>query len=337
MSSQPTPGGAANAVITRRPPMDEILEHACRAPSVHNTQPWRWRVSADRVDLFADFRRQLVYADPARRDLVISCGAALHHLQVAAAAFGWAARVDRLPDPQDPRHLARVVLKPSLLSDDKDGLLGTIAARRTDRRRFTSWPVPVERLTSLSATGAVWGAQVLPVAGESARAQLYALTRRADVVQKSNHAYVEELAAWATGSQVDGIRLTQIPARDELSPADAMNRRFPNGALPDPQLDPGDSQDGLLLICTSSDDQMSRLRAGEALSAVWLHATRENMGLVPLSQAIEVDETRRRLQSEVLGDLAFPQLLLRVGWLPLSREGLPGTPRRPLQQVVERS
>ena len=89
-------------------PVDDILTLACRAPSVHNTQPWRWRVHGDRLDLFADYRRQLVYADPARRDLLVSCGAALHHLQVVCAGLGWAARVHRLPDPSDERHVAGV-------------------------------------------------------------------------------------------------------------------------------------------------------------------------------------------------------------------------------------
>ena len=102
--------------MTERPPFDDIIALACRAPSVHNTQPWRWRVHGDRVDLFADYRRQLVYADPVRRDLLVSCGAALHHLQVVCAGLGWAARVHRLPDPGEERHVAGVVLKPRAAS-----------------------------------------------------------------------------------------------------------------------------------------------------------------------------------------------------------------------------
>jgi len=89
----------------------------------------------------------------------------------------------------------------------------------------------------------------------------------------------------------------------------------------------------MLLICTSSDDTVSRVRAGEALSAMWLKATRDKLSMVPLSQAREVDETRRVLQDDVLGDLAYAQLILRVGWLPLSRAELTPTPRRPVDEV----
>ena len=334
MTTQPTSHTPHRVGPLPAPPIDEILHHACRAPSVHNSQPWLWRVSGNQIDLFADLRRQLMYADPQRRDLVISCGAALHHLQTAAAALGWPARVQRMPDPADERHLARVTLKPTRPRENHDAVLASIMGRHTDRRSLTSWPVPHQRLASLSATGSLWGAQVLPVTRDSVKRQLHHLTHRASVIQSRNHRYIEELAASTLGTATDGMGPAVIPERGEPATT-TVNRAFPNGILPNPPVDEKPSEEALLLVCTSSDDVISRLRAGEALSAVWLHATDDGLALVPLSQAIEVDETRHVLQSDVLGDLAFPQLLLRVGWLPLGRDNLPDTPRRPLDDVVE--
>ncbi len=46
------------------------VERAVRAPSVHNTQPWRWRVGDDAVQLHADWTRHLVATDP---DAATSC------------------------------------------------------------------------------------------------------------------------------------------------------------------------------------------------------------------------------------------------------------------------
>ena len=88
------------------------LEHAVRAPSVHNTQPWRWRIRDDSVELYADWTRHLPWTDPDRRDLLISCGAALHHLRVALARQGLAVAVDRFPDPDHEGHLAAVTIRP---------------------------------------------------------------------------------------------------------------------------------------------------------------------------------------------------------------------------------
>ena len=340
LSSVPAagPGAATVGPVGPTPPVDEILELACRAPSIHNTQPWTWRVRGPRIDLFADFRRQLVYADPARRDLLVSCGAALHHLQVASAGLGWAARVRRCPDGGDERHLASVQLRPARPHAEALAQLEALTTRRTDRRRLTSWPVPAERLQALAATGSGWGAQVLPVLDAAVRGRLDSLTVQADRVQRRNERYLAELAAWTDPSPVEGVPSSLRPARptdDRPDPLGVLDpsRRFPSGSLPDPVAEPEPPEDGMLLVCTSSDDTLSRLRAGEALSATWLHATREGMSAVPLSQVTEVDETRRVLQGDVLGDLAFPQVLVRVGWLPLSSPGLPRSPRRRLDEV----
>ena len=92
----------------------------------------------------------------------------------------------------------------------------------------------------------------------------------------------------------------------------------------------------MLLVCTSSDDAISRIRAGEALSALWLAATRQGLSVVPFSQALEVEETRRLVQQDVLDDLAFAQVLLRVGRGPEPAGTLPPTPRRPLEDVLTR-
>ena len=313
--------------------MDAILELACRAPSVHNTQPWTWRVYDTRVDLFADYSRQLVHADPQRRDLLLSCGAALHHFETAAQAMGWSTRVRRIPDPADERFIASVQLHPRPAPPDADELLEAIRRRRTDRRRLMSWPVPNERLLSLCMAGSQWGAQVLPVAEEAAKARLERLTRRADQLQRRNPRYVSELSAWTTYWSPVGVPVGHVPRAGDVDSSDVLNRRFPNGVLDDPEVDANAPADGMMLICTSSDDAISRVRAGEALSAVWLQATRDEMSVVPLSQALEVDETRRALQTDVLDDLAVAQLILRVGWLPSSRRHLPPTPRRDLDDV----
>jgi hypothetical protein len=314
--------------------IDQILEIACRAPSIHNTQPWSWRVSKSRVDLYADFARQLVYADPQRRDLLISCGAALHHFEEAARAMGWASRVRRTPDPAEPRFIASIQLRPGVAPPDSRETLEAISRRRTDRRQLTSWPVPAERLSALAMTGNRWGAQVLPILDESMKAQLERLTAHADELQRRNPGYVREINSSTTYWADTGVPVGHIPRSSRRARATVGGRlRFPNGVLDDTGSDDGPPADGMLLITTSSDDTVSRVRAGEALSAVWLQATRDNMSAVPLSQALEVAETRRVVQNDVLDDLACAQVVLRVGWVPAGRRQLTPTPRRDVDDV----
>jgi len=311
-----------------------IIERACRAPSVHNSQPWTWRIRGMRVDMYADYSRQLWHADPERRDLMISCGAALHHFQVAAHALGWAVRVRRAPDPDEQRLIATISLMPGHEPDDAAEILGAIAHRRTDRRRLTSWPVPPSRLVRLAAVGNQWGARVIPEYGDIGKARLIRLTMRADELQRADPGYLTELNTWTTYWDNHAVPVAHIPREATVDSPDSVNRRFPHGVLDDPPTGPEPSADGLLLITTSSDDAVSRIRAGEALSAMWLQATLDGLCMVPLSQALEVEETRRALQYDVLDDLAFAQLIVRVGWRSPGRPDLTPTPRRHVDDVT---
>src|SRR3712207_1788931 len=134
--------------------LDRIVELATRAPSVHNTQPWRWRTTAGTLELRSDQRRRLLATDPRGRDLAISCGAALHTMTVAAAAEGWASVVHRLPDPTDGGLLARVTFRRRPPNEDDIARAQVVQHRRTDRRQVTSWPVPPERVDRLRRTAA---------------------------------------------------------------------------------------------------------------------------------------------------------------------------------------
>jgi nitroreductase len=320
------------------PPYEEILTLACRAPSIHNTQPWFWRIHRDEegLDLLADHSRRLMHADPDERNLMISCGAALHHLQVVAAGLGWQAMVRRLPDRSEPGVLASVVLEPSELSLAAARRLHSVTVRQTDRRRFTRARVSEELLKRLARQGTEWGAQVLPAAPESV-AELLRLNARADERQRADEGYLAEIAAWTRYRRGEGVRSEALPRHDRETALSDPGGRFPDGELDEavPSRDQARSS-ALLLVSSSSDDTLSRLRAGEAMSEVWLRATEEDLSVVPLSQCIEVPETREQVIARMLDDRALPQILLQVGRLPLTRPPLPRSPRRPIGDVIVR-
>jgi nitroreductase len=315
-------------------PLRHLVELATRAPSVHNTQPWYWCIDGQRLSLFADFSRQLQYADPDGRDLLISCGAALHHLRVAAAASGWRAQVRRMPNPANDAQLATVSFSPAQATSQDRAGLDQLTNRRTDRRRATSWPVSREHLDPLLAQGPPAGVTIMAVVSHQAHQELLQILAEAELSQREDPRYVDEMIRWTGREDGAGIPDSSLLRRGPTSGAEQTPSRFPSGTLPDHPPDHDTVESPLLVICTSSDDTASRLRAGEALGAVLLHATADGLLTVPLSQAVEVDRTRHLLQDELLDDAACPQVLVRVGWPPRTGEPVPPTPRRPVDEVL---
>jgi nitroreductase len=306
------------------------LELAGRAPSVHNTQPWQFVVSDTNVDLYANLQRWLPATDADRRDLMVSCGAALHHLRLALESSGLAGRTSRLPRGEESDLLALVEFVPSPASASE--LAAQIPRRRSDRRPFRHWPIPAEFLAQLVQHAADQGTVLRLIDDPRARAALLDAFAQAETAQDEVVGYNAELTVWT------GLRASSegVPARNlpdhPLSGVSAQ-RAFDPGDLSSADV-AGPEEDNLLVLGTASDDRLSQLRAGEALSAVLLHATRLGLASCPLSQPLEVADTRQVLRDEVLGGTLSPQIVIRLGWP--QDEALPPTPRRPVEETLGR-
>jgi nitroreductase len=306
------------------------LALAMRAPSVHNTQPWLWRVGDKTVHLYADTSRHLPYTDPDQRDLIVSCGAALHHLRIAARACGWETVIHRLPNPADRDHLAAVEFHAEPPTAEAERMARAIDQRRTDRRRYTSWEVPDAHVAAISAAGAAHGVLVGDVESGYPRARLLRAFERAAWDHARDFSYGAELAQWSGRHAAPA----GVPARSSVAATDPTVRPFSNPGLPQVVVHDIDAADRMLLLSTTSDDRLSRLRAGEAASAVLLTATTLGLATCPLSEPLEVSDTRTAIRAEVLGDSGYPQLIIRIGWAATSSEPVPATPRRSLDEVV---
>lgn len=310
------------------------LDIACRAPSVHNTQPWRWIVADHSVHLYADRGRQLAVIDHDGRELVISCGAALHHARVAFRALGWRTDVHRLPNPAEPDHLAAIEFAPRTRIDQHIlTLVDATTTRRTDRRPYLPDPVSAPLLDQLVGAVLAEGVDLTAVTEPARRRETVVALAHADARQRSNPMYQAEIAEW-TGSRVGAVH--GVPARNIPAPTvfarGGPGRDFGRGELELPP--PTDDGALLCLLSTATDGPADWLRTGEALSALLLAATRAGLATCPLSQVTEQRVVRDTIRLAVLHGIGEPQLAVRIGW-PVTAE-FPGTttPRRPLDDVL---
>ena len=326
--------GTAGTAATVAAALAEAAATAGYAPSIHNTQPWRWRVLPDRLELYAVRERQLHATDPQGRMLLLSCGTALHHARVALAAEGWTVTVDRVPDPDQPDLLA------TLTPTGRDGvsteairLVQAAQVRRSDRRAVSDVPVPDKALDAIRA--AVAAEQVgLHVLSRDQVHDLAAAATRAAEVESTDPGVQEELAYWTGRSPAGtGLPAEVLPADQPRSTVPARDFAVP-GALP---VGPGHDQAARYGLLYGTDDEPPGwLRAGEALSAGWLAATELGVSVLPLSGVIEVPVTRAAL-GRLLAGLGLPYLVLRLGVADPEHAGPPHTPRMPATQVVDTS
>jgi nitroreductase len=308
-----------------------VLMLASRAPSVHNTQPWRWRVGAESLHLYADPERQLPNTDPDGRDLILSCGTALHHCLAALAAVGWRSKVTRMPNPADPDHLAAIEPSPYPADAADMALAAAIPRRRTDRRHYSDWPVPVGDIALMAARAARNGVTLCQVEDLDKLHQIVSQSVWAHL----NEEYLAELTAWSGRyASVAGVPAQSAPVPDPR--AKIPGRIFAGPALPmAPASSSADDNAVVLALGTRSDDRMAQLRAGEATSVVLLTATSLGLASCPVTEPLEIAETRESVRASVFGGGDYPQMLLRVGWAPLDADPLPATPRRDLADFVE--
>lgn len=341
-----------------------LVRYAVLAPSKYNSQPWLFECHDDSLDLICDRSWAFQVTDPESRELILSCGAALLNLRLAAQHLGHPAMVETFPCPGDRYLLARIrlaggpqnggpnrLLKPGAAEDcgcqsperqpafrSSDGeLFGAIRKRRTHRGCFRNG-APPEGLVARCCEAAVKsGAWLYVIRDGRTRHALSDLVTRADREQMANRAFRRELARWihpARGKAKDGLSAAVFGLRrplDWLSPGVSLLLWTINWgrviAARDREL--AESSPVLAVLGTTNDTPQAWLAAGQALEAVLLQATVAGVGASFLNQPIEVEHLRNELPS-VIGRGGFPQILLRLGYCGRARR----TPRRPAREVL---
>jgi nitroreductase len=321
---------------------ERLIEAATAAPSMHNSQPWRFVARlADRViEVYADPSRTLRRGDPRGRAVHLACGSALFNLRLAIAQSGCEPVARLLPSPRDPLLLASVRLAgPYRARPAERDLYAAIRDSRSRRVPYPRQPLPRGLQAALAEAAALEGAS-LRLLDQADALRILRRSAAADPDLASDPGYLAELAAW-TG----GLRHSQ-PGRSGPRPApgpgsgrpvagqrpagDAVGMRdIAAGPAGSPRLRPlSDTGPQLAVVSISSDDRASWLRAGQATQRVLLLASHRGLQATALSPVLDMPEPPLRAEPVLAGE--HPAMILRLGF------GQPGPAmsRRPVSQVT---
>jgi hypothetical protein len=328
-----------------------LIRMAARAPSVHNTQPWRFRVSGPAIEMYADPRRKL-HTDPLGRQLLISCGAALFGLRLAIRSLGRLPVVTVFPETGSLRLLARVRLGAAVpVTAVERALLAAVPHRHTHRGPFQPGPLPAGLLARLQHDAVAEGATLAIIDTELAYQKLAAILAGTHRRQDLDPVARAELRRW-TRSRASTAR-DGVPARAFLASPAVQAGRLPQRdfdlsrglGLPAgehaPYGRPGAAIRGLqgaegprhaatAMLLTAGDSREDWLRAGQALNRLLLEAASQWVFASLHSQPLEAAAIRA-LITDSLALPGHPQMLLQLGAAHTTQT----TPRRPATDLID--
>jgi nitroreductase len=312
--------------------LDSAVRAAIRAPSMHNSQPWRFRLRDGGIEVRLDRGRPLPVAGHGHLGdwaAHLACGAAVFNLRLALAAKGMPARVRLCPDPDDADVVARLEPGgPATPSPAELDLLAAVPHRHSSRLPFFPQAVPGDVRWRLVQAARAEGAWLELVVGTAAVQALGQLAHSANRVLERDPGYRDEIALWTRG----GPAADGVPARAGGPVAEPQDL-LPQRPFGDRARAPGrdfEPEPLVAVLGSAGETAVDRITAGQALQRVLLTATDARLAASMLSQPIEVPAARERLRI-ALGRFGIPQMVMRIGY------GQPGwpTPRRDLPDVID--
>jgi hypothetical protein len=309
----------------------ELIRYATLAANGHNTQPWKFAITEDAIDIHPDHARRLAVVDPNNRELWISLGCALENLLVAARATGYAAEVT-YPAATDFIHVRLTADTPQ-----HSPLFDAIPVRQNTRSEYDGQPIKNADFDRLQALSLEPGVALRFASSPTDREAVLEYVNQGNLNQYADKAFVEELIAWLRFNKREAVTaLDGLYTRCSGNPEVPrwLGRMFVSGATPQQQAETDAkklrSSPGAVVVASEADDKTAWVRTGQVYERLALTLTALNIKSAFLNQPIEVADLRGQFQSAMGLGASQPQLLLRYGYA----NAMPRSLRRPVEQVM---
>jgi hypothetical protein len=335
-----------------------VVHAAILAANAHDSQPWRFQIGSDRIDVYADADRHLGAMDPFRREMHLSLGCALENAVLIARSLGYAANLrscggqlqeDGVRD--EARHVASISL--GLQQAGASSLAAAIPHRHTNRSPYQGdRSISTDMLHQLSALSSEAAVRLIWITDPEGRRDFAAATIAATETIAADSVMIADSDRWfrATDAEIELHRDGPTLYCAGLSPLVLFGARLMPVSTQSAHRhwidQTRDAQLGTrpvigLIAVKDLYDRDCALRAGRLWQRLHLQGTLLGLGMQPLNQLPECVDRERQLGRPSIFRSALagfsgaaewqPTFAFRVGW---PTRPAPASPRRSLQSVL---
>lgn len=310
----------------------DLVRYATLAASSHNTQPWKFRIEADRISIFPDLSRRCPAVDPDDHHLYASLGCALENLLLAARAAGLQGRYSY--------DVAAACLRVDFeaAAPLRSALFEAIPRRQCSRAGYDGTALSAEQLRQLEEAGKGQGVSVMLLTDQQKKERIAAYVAEGNTLQFGDAAWAEELKSWVRFNARDAARAGDGLYGPVMGSPDVpgwLGRLFMRYAFSAKSQNRKDirhirSSAAIAVIFSEVDDIPHWIEAGRCYERLALQATSLGLRTAFINQPVEVAELRPRFARFLgIGDRR-PDLIVRIGRGP----EMPRSPRRPVEEVL---
>lgn len=316
--------------------LEEWVELATKAPSGHNTQPWKFSIEERSITIYPDYKRSLPVVDADNHALFISLGCAIENIVIAANHKGFMSNI--LNFPKDAKEECIRISFQEMNCCEWDPLYEMIRQRQSTRCLYDGKPIPEAHLEQLQEAAQQEDVECIFITDKKDFEPLIGFIKEGNLLQFSNKAFVNELISW--------IRFSK---RDAYEKADGLNAQS-MGMPFIPQwlgkwilnyLVSGRSEarkweklirssSALVLFVAQQHHKKNWLHLGRSFQRMALTASQLGIKLAHVNMPCEELKVRKKLVWHYQLGEKQPLLLVRLGYA----KAMPPAMRRPLSEVL---
>jgi hypothetical protein len=315
-----------------------LIKYGILAPSGHNTQPWKFSINDNKINVLLDSSRLLKVSDANDRQSYLSIGCLIKNIKIAANYFGYKAEAFYILDKKkiDPVVASIEIIKIGSDLEDKDHLIHFITKRVTNRGKYKQLPLP-EHFNEFAKSFSTTEINVTIVTEERKKREIAIVALNAMKDAMTSRDFRNELALYfknnLTRSKIGmpgfgmGIPLLLsffVPYIIKFVNVAILNRKMDEDVFIN-------HTPAYIMLSSNNDEPAIWLRIGEIFQELALYAERSGISLAPWQAPVQINDHYKKLNA-IIDSKFRPQFLMRAG-TPFNKD-VKHSPRLPIEEVI---